>query len=156
MRAQRLLAAVGQGQQHLGATLSGLDHQRAHEVGGARITSYNVCYTKLLRSPSSAAVLSSVSLRISAMEGAGRSIPGLSSVRRRYGVDVGLPALAAANINRITVGVESPNPELAVITSYSIHYTKLYDLGPKGQLLTSRLGSSNLLLGAIISLRRSP
>ena len=75
----------------------------------SRITSYNVCYTKLLRFDKAGAY----------------AIQGLAAamVRRiagSYSNVVGLPlcevveALTAAGLT-------------SVITSYSIHYTKLYD-----------------------------
>ena len=60
------------------------------EISGIRITSYNVCYTKLLRD------------------------------RRRRGDGPGQGRVGAV------IGAER-HPVLPVITSYSIHYTKLYD-----------------------------
>ena len=67
-----------------------------------RITSYNVCYTKLLRSSSSGARLSRSLWTGSTTDTAGRPASRASPPTSRPGYR-------------------------CVITSYSIHYTKLYD-----------------------------
>ena len=97
----------------------------------ARITSYNVCYTKLLRDY---ATLSARALELAAdnawNEGAvlGAPVAGWRSLD--------LPAIrGTAFINGVAVGEgrgadSMGHPLVAlqcVITSYSIHYTKLYE-----------------------------
>ena len=64
---------------------------------GFRITSYNVCYTKLLR------------MGIFAGSGVGKSTL-LGMIAKEVKADINVIAL------------------VGVITSYSIHYTKLYEL----------------------------
>ena len=74
-----------------------------------RITSYNVCYTKLLRCD----------------EGDGRHFQVLHRIR------------------------EAPDHLERVITSYSIHYTKLYDQAPEVDGLTVVMGRG-LVAGQLV------
>ena len=72
-------------------------------MGSIRITSYNVCYTKLLR------------------------IRGFGSYR--------VKKKNARQARNPKSGESVFVPEHYVITSYSIHYTKLYDIGQVSSLL---------------------
>ena len=72
-----------------------------------RITSYNVCYTKLLRIES-----------FGDPSAACRAASGAGSSRRTEGL-AGRSRSAALRLH--------PRRAARVITSYSIHYTKLYD-----------------------------
>ena len=72
-----------------------------------RITSYNVCYTKLLREEGE-------NKGKWELEIISREMPDMAKLTASFAV------LSQA------MGAEEPKPEL-VITSYSIHYTKLYE-----------------------------
>ena len=100
--------------------------------GGRRITSYNVCYTKLLRI-ASAADLDAIDPGL---------LPGILK-RARFGYDgKGQARVATGDDVRSAFHAMGAEPcvleglvdlacevsaVVAVITSYSIHYTKLYD-----------------------------
>ena len=73
-----------------------------------RITSYNVCYTKLLRAGNAAA---------DGVDLAGHLVADL---------DLGAPVVEHHELRRGN-HVQSGNAFQRVITSYSIHYTKLYE-----------------------------
>ena len=92
------------------------------ERGEHRITSYNVCYTKLLRE----LIVSGVA--------ASRGNPGLAvgnaigSNIANIGLILGLTAIVyPLRVESETLKREYPVLTLIVITSYSIHYTKLYE-----------------------------
>ena len=86
-----------------------------------RITSYNVCYTKLLRSKSG-------------------SHRGLPVYRNGHAADCRCGATRDAPCR----GYRARPVQGPVITSYSIHYTKLYDAP---QPVGGAPGASGLLLG---------
>ena len=67
----------------------------------SRITSYNVCYTKLLR------------------PAAKKRATAFGSYKN--------PAVVVKDISEKNMYVTLPQSMIIVITSYSIHYTKLYD-----------------------------
>ena len=109
-----------------------------------RITSYNVCYTKLLRSVGKDTKDTyNVAVRVPIpVEGVLQKVVG---ARARLGVtfynvneggyvqvDVAGGSLSSTvnQINLTRANANSPMAETLVITSYSIHYTKLYELGP--------------------------
>ena len=72
---------------------------------GCRITSYNVCYTKLLRT------------QIFGDE----AIQGITAGDTDYKLDGVFVAIGTASASDFAI-------KMGVITSYSIHYTKLYEL----------------------------
>ena len=92
-----------------------------------RITSYNVCYTKLLRfnvSTAAAVVAAAGGVRM-ARHGARAltSMCGTVDLLDALGIDVDCPVtVVGESIDRAGIGIFN-----GVITSYSIHYTKLYD-----------------------------
>ena len=91
----------------------------------SRITSYNVCYTKLLRTPDGRAVLFA-----SLMESGRTRFNQLYTVSREGGLPTKLP-LPYGEFNDFVGEHRSQKSEVRsqnVITSYSIHYTKLYEL----------------------------
>ena len=77
-----------------------------------RITSYNVCYTKLLR-------------KFAGYRGLGRSSP-------------------------LNSGSLLSRMRISVITSYSIHYTKLYDLDSDGQPKRAKLSWVSPITGTLL------
>ena len=80
----------------------------------SRITSYNVCYTKLLR----------ICAKISAgMEKNMKLIKGISVKIKLLTAFISVSALLI--VIGIVAGLGFQNMD--VITSYSIHYTKLYE-----------------------------
>ena len=82
----------------------------------ARITSYNVCYTKLLR----VSFISRLSIRERFPDGWALALPRGTRAE-------------LVQVSQISTGVDiqlilpESGPAGSVITSYSIHYTKLYD-----------------------------
>ena len=78
-----------------------------------RITSYNVCYTKLLRSAPARAFFMLASTPFAEPTGIFGSIPPWNKAQ--------LPFWSGVLTQRRTLS--------SVITSYSIHYTKLYEIG---------------------------
>ena len=96
-----------------------------------RITSYNVCYTKLLRN----------GLEVHSIERNGRIIKPEAGTIKLYKND---EILMTGNADRLNYILAHPDVKLKgmeyldnedpvnlkqyVITSYSIHYTKLYDI----------------------------
>ena len=98
-------------------------------VSVIRITSYNVCYTKLLRTTrprrvtcagsASATTGNSASSTCTAPTSASTS----SSRRRR--------STSPSSSSRVTQAPKRTRLGSSVITSYSIHYTKLYETRPR-------------------------
>ena len=80
----------------------------------SRITSYNVCYTKLLRDLTDRAYASGL-FAIVGPSGAGKTTVLDAICLALYGKTPRIDSISDAH------------DELIVITSYSIHYTKLYD-----------------------------
>ena len=97
-----------------------VDAEKQRQVARLRITSYNVCYTKLLRR--------SVWLPISGWSSSTIS-PGKSAM-----VISQAAARAAATRN--------------VITSYSIHYTKLYDRSDRA-LAVCQIAKAEVVIGKV-------
>ena len=96
----------------------------------SRITSYNVCYTKLLRKredPRDIVILRPGVNRWEDLPIGGRI--GTSSLRRKAMLLHSRPDLKMLDIRG---NVETRIRKLTVITSYSIHYTKLYERSPGG------------------------
>ena len=87
-------------------------------MSAARITSYNVCYTKLLRA-----------------KGAFDAATAYANERVQFGKPIS--AFQAIQWKLADMATEIDAARLLtyhVITSYSIHYTKLYDLRRRGHL----------------------
>ena len=118
----------------------GRGRQNGHAANRARITSYNVCYTKLLRQECVLEIRR-------AADKAGAIIEALlllAGVRLASGVEFGPVDMAHVvdeAINRVDDRLILAGPEIvlpehwpeawgygSVITSYSIHYTKLYEI----------------------------
>ena len=101
-------------------------------VRAFRITSYNVCYTKLLRSayfisPIAYIVISVFLLVTGWFFFATFFLFNQANLRTFYAL---LPVVFAFVIPAITMRLISEELNIGVITSYSIHYTKLYEIHP--------------------------
>ena len=88
-----------------------------------RITSYNVCYTKLLRDIQPITLARLIDQLAQAELVERRSDP---SDRRAY--QLFLKPSAAPHLVAIAEVAAGIQADALVITSYSIHYTKLYDI----------------------------
>ena len=95
----------------------------------SRITSYNVCYTKLLRYLAEQGYTIATLGDMYRVPGSKKSLMELQSegadVRIVYGIPDAVKLAKKQNekVIFVAIGFETT----AVITSYSIHYTKLYD-----------------------------
>ena len=121
------------------------DFDSEHGGFGRRITSYNVCYTKLLRgsrlaaSPDgqSAAAAPTLLFQNPSVAPEGKdAFVGPEALQPGDILLTSTPGFAAAGIELLTIGAVSHAAvyigdgrivEAVVITSYSIHYTKLYE-----------------------------
>ena len=109
-------------------------------LAASRITSYNVCYTKLLRLlPGESDKQSKLKLDVLLSQGSiGNDEPRFCVEDRNPSFDKGelaeqmvkdaLPGILTKTPQKLEYTVRNVN---RVITSYSIHYTKLYDLNCK-------------------------
>ena len=89
--------------------------------GSYRITSYNVCYTKLLRNrPLLSLVGKGVCFDTGGLDL--KNASGMALMKKDMGGAAHVLALA-----RLVMACRLPVRLQVVITSYSIHYTKLYD-----------------------------
>ena len=137
-----------------------------------RITSYNVCYTKLLRGEidrikkdgvseaelkrTRAQLIASQVYKLDSMfgqameigqaEAVGLSWKDVDTMRER------LQAVSAADVQAVANKYFSDDAVTVVITSYSIHYTKLYDA--LSTLLGSKRGSSFWYQGVLSAAKR--
>ena len=84
------------------------------ELRNIRITSYNVCYTKLLRI---------LDINMPDMD-------GFETLEHLNRLHLDIPVLFLTGAGSMDYAVKAINLGAYVITSYSIHYTKLYDLHP--------------------------
>ena len=105
-----------------------------------RITSYNVCYTKLLRAASARVTCNTQPLQsVEVIENASRIIEMLRNAPHGV-ISRDKSGAPLSSINLAIVSIENARLEVhlsargmrrdaleTVITSYSIHYTKLYD-----------------------------
>ena len=108
-------------------TYVAIDEQRHPRVVPNRITSYNVCYTKLLRAVTRQIELSPAQIQWIA--------------RRRFGVGCDqVLVLQAAERSGVDFSFR-------VITSYSIHYTKLYETRQREFFLREQLKAIQKELG---------
>ena len=83
-----------------------------------RITSYNVCYTKLLR----------INLGATAIGTTVTAAPGYPELATKHLSDItGIEFILAGDLIEATSDTGAYVLLSGVITSYSIHYTKLYD-----------------------------
>ena len=121
-----------------------------------RITSYNVCYTKLLRlledlarMPTEVEYASEFRYRnpviddrtlVIAISQSGETADTLAAIKEaksRGARTIGLVNVVGSTIAREVDGglYLRAGPEIGVITSYSIHYTKLYDTAARPERL---------------------
>ena len=107
-------------------------------VSGIRITSYNVCYTKLLR-PLVDTIDIAKKLYPNAKQIVGitdDSITGRGSLKQFYDIDDIFPELNFTHMTCSSMTRDDiieylsslDEKTILVITSYSIHYTKLYEI----------------------------
>ena len=104
----------------------------ASEADCHRITSYNVCYTKLLRAVGEAELV------------------GAPRPQQRHAVAPGEAAVPVVGAGITPVG----EADGVVITSYSIHYTKLYEIAPSPTCAAVSAGTSRDWWASPTSCRR--